>query len=273
MRFNSDAASIPEGVVIRRVLLGMALAMLLAGVDMAMAQTRAGGEQRVVKNDARLPRSPMRSDLPVATAYVAADGRVQVMPVERMDDITGSIGNTPPRLCNALQDLKPAELRKLSEQIAGDEGVPADLVAAILRIEQRSGAEVSASGVARLTIGLPTGNEDCLPAVTLRAGIRRLKDLGARYPERMHLLGAYHAGEDVILATGGVPTSPETLRFVAEVMNELAGGLTPQPNRRHSVPARRIAGAEPAPRPSLPPSPSRTAGDPRWASGFVLNIE
>lgn len=273
MPFNSDAVSIPEGVVIRGVLLGMALAMLLAGVDMAMAQTRAGGEQGFVKNDARLPRSPLRSDIPVATAYVAADGRVQALPVERMDDVTGSVGARTQRLCNALQDLKPAELRKLGEQIAGDEGVPGDLVAAILRIEQRSGAEVSSSGVARLTTGLPAGNEDCLPAVTLRAGIRRLKDLGTRYPERMHLLGAYHAGEETILATGGVPTSPETLRFIAEVMNELAGGLSPKPERRPAAASRRFAGSEPVQRPSTPPSPARATGDPRWASGFVLNIE
>ena len=257
--------------MIRGVLLGMALAMLLAGVDMAMAQTRTGGEQRVVKNDARLPRSQMRSDVPVATAYVAADGRVQALPVERMDDITGSIGSAPPRLCNALHDLKPAEFRKLGEQIAGDEGVPTDLVAAILRIELRAGA--STSSVERLTSGLPEGNADCLPAVTLRVGIRRLKDLGNRYSDRMHLLGAYHAGEEAILGTGGVPTSPDTLRFVAEVMNEIAGGLSPQPNRHPSIPARRVAGAEPAPRPSVPPSPSRAAGDPRWASGFVLNLE
>ena len=260
--------------MIRGVLLGMALAMLIAGVDMAMAQTRSGGERGIVKNDARLPRSQMRSDVPVATAYVAADGRVQALPVERMDETTGSIGTVTPRLCNVMQDLKPAELRKLGEQIAGDEGVPADLVAAILRIEQRSGAGVSDSGAARLTTGLPAGNEDCLPAVTLRAGIRRLKDLGTRFPERMHLLGAYHAGEEAILASGGVPTSPDTLRFIAEVMNELAGGLAPAGNRRPTaVPARRIAGVEPAPRPSLPNSSSRATGDPRWASGFVLNIE
>ena len=259
--------------MIRGVLLGMAFAMLIAGMDMAMAQTRAGGEQRVVKNDARLPRSQMRSDVPVATAYVAADGRVQALPVERMDDVTGSIGATTPRLCNPLKDLKPSELRKLGEQIAGDEGVPADLVAAILRIEQRTGLDTLRSGFARLTSGLPEGNADCLPAITLRAGIRRLKDLSARYPDRMHLLGAYHAGEETILASGGVPTSPDTLRFVAEVMNELAGGLAPQPNRRPVAPARRIAGAEPAPRPTAPPSPSRAAGDPRWASGFVLNLE
>ena len=109
--------------------------------------------------------------------------------------------------------------------------------------------------------------------MTLRAGIRRLKDLAARYPERMHLLSAYHAGEETILASGGVPASPDTLRFVAEVMNELAGGLAPQQNRRPMAPARRIAGAEPAPRPTAPPSPSKAAGDPRWASGFVLNLE
>lgn len=273
MPFNSDAVSIPEGVVIRGVLLGMALAMLLAGVDMAMAQTHSGGDRGIVKNDARLPRSPMRSDLPVATAYVAADGRVQALPVERVDDLTGSIGAPAPRFCNALQYLKPAELRRLGEQIAGDEGVPADLVAAILRIEQRAGEGASSSVIARLTSGSPQGNEDCLAAVTLRAGIRRLKDLGTRFPERMHLLAAYHAGEETILASGGVPTSPDTLRFIAEVMNELAGGLAPAGNRRPQAQPRRMAGNEPVQRPSALPSPARAAGDPRWASGFVLNLE
>ena len=256
--------------MIRFVILSVALTMLTAGTGMAQEQKRPDWV-RFAKSDVRLPRAAMRSDVPVTTAFVAADGQVQAVPVERMDDITGSTGVTAPRLCNALQDLKPAELRRLGEQIAGDEGVPADLVAAILRIEQRAGD--TSSGVARLTSGLPEGNADCLPVVTLRAGIRRLKDLGNRYSDRMHLLGAYHSGEEAILGTGGVPTSPDTLRFVAEVMNELAGGLSPQQNRRPSVPARRIAGAEPAPRPSVPPSPSRAAGDPRWASGFVLNLE
>ena len=256
--------------MIRFVILSVALTMFTAGTGMAQEQNRPDWV-RFAKSGARLPRAAMRSDVPVTTAFVAADGRVQALPVERMDDVTGSTGGTAPRLCNALQDLKPVELRKLGEQIAGDEGVPADLVAAILRIEQRAGD--TSFGVARLTSGLAAGNEDCLPAVTLRVGIRRLKDLGTRYSDRMHLLGAYHAGEEAILGTGGVPTSPDTLRFVAEVMNELAGGLSPQPNRRPMAPARRIAGAEPAPRPTVRPSPSRAAGDPRWASGFVLNLE
>lgn len=256
--------------MIRFVILSVAMTILTAGTGMAQEQKRPDWV-RFAKSDARLPRSEMRSDIPVTTAFVAADGRVQALPVERMDDITGSTGVTAPRLCNALQDLKPAELRRLGDQIAGDEGVPADLVAAILRIEQRSGG-ASSSG-ARLTSGLPEGNADCLPAVILRAGIRRLKDLGSRYPDRMHLLGAYHAGEETILASGGVPTSPDTLRFVAEVMNELAGGLAPQPSRRHAAPARRISGADLATRPFAAPSPTRAAGDPRWASGFVLNIE
>lgn len=258
--------------MIRFVILSLALTMLPAGTGMAQEQKRPDWV-RFAKSDARLPRSEMRSDIPVTTAFVAADGRVQALPVERMDDITGSIGSAPSRLCNVMLDLKSAELRKLGEQIAGDEGVPAELVVAILRIELRAGARASTSSVARLTSGLPEGNADCLPAVTLRAGIRRLKDLGTRYPDRMHLLGAYHTGEEAILGTGGVPTSPETLRFVAEVMNELAGGLSPQPNRRPMAPARRVAGTEPAPRPTAPPSPSRAAGDPRWASGFVLNLE
>jgi len=258
--------------VIRFVILSVALTMLTAGTGMAQEQKRPDWV-RFAKSDARLPRAAMRSDVPVTTAFVAADGRVQALAVERMDDITGSTGVTVPRLCNALQGLKPTELRRLGEQIAGDEGVPADLVAAILRIEQRAGLDTLRSGVALLTSGLPEGNADCLPAVTLRAGIRRLKDLGSRYPDRMHLLGAYHAGEETILASGGVPTSPDTLRFVAEVMNELAGGLAPQPSRRPAAPARRMSGADLATRPFAAPSPTRAAGDPRWASGFVLNLE
>lgn len=229
---------------------------------------------RFAKSAFRLPSSPINFDLPVATAYVAADGRVQGLPAERLDGVTVAIGAEPARRCRLSDDLRPAELKRLAEQIARDEGVPADLVASILRIEQRADKGTSATDAAHLTSGLLQGNEDCLPAVTLRAGIRRLKDLSNRYPDRMHLLGAYHAGEDAILGTGGVPTSPDTLRFVAEVMNELAGGLALAGNRRPAaVPARRIAGVEPAPRPSLPNSPSRATGDPRWASGFVLNIE
>jgi len=260
--------------VIRFAIFGLALATLWNGPVMAQDKNRWEGTG-FVKSEARLPRSTMRSDVPVATAFVAADGKVQVFPADRLDDVTGSIPATPSRRCNALNDLRPAELQRLGESIARDEGVPTDLVTAILRIETRNGAAGVSSTLdaARLTSASRTGNEDCLPAVTLRTGIRRLKDLATRYPERMHLLSAYHAGEDTLLASRGVPTSPETLRFVAEVMNDLAGGFVPREERRPSVPARRVAGvsSDPAPVPRFPPS--RAAGDPRWASGFVLNIE
>ena len=246
---------------------------LSAETGMAQEQSRPAWA-RFAKSAFRLPPSPINSDLPVATAYVATDGRVQAMPVERLDGVAVTIGSEPARRCRLSDDLRPAEHKRLAEQIARDEGVPAELVASILRIEQRADKKTSATVAARLTSGLPVGNEDCLPAVTIRAGIRRLKDLSTRYPDRMHLLGAYHAGEEALLASGGVPSAPETLRFVAEVMNELAGGLAPAGHYRHpSVQPRRIAGAEPASRPSVPSSPSRAAGDPRWASGFVLNLE
>ena len=272
--FVNDAASIPEGVVIRFAIFGLALATLWTGPVMAQDKNRWEGTG-FVKSEARLPRSTVRSDIPVATAFVAADGKVQVFPADRLDDITGSIPAAPPRLCNALNDLRPAELQRLGESIARDEGVPADLVAAILRIEIRGGAAGVSSTLdaARLTSGSRASNEDCLPAVTLRAGIRRLKDLATRYPERMHLLGVYHAGEDALLASRGVPTSPETLRFVAEVLNDLAGGFIPPEERRPSVPARRVAGVSSEPSTVPRTSPTRAAGDPRWASGFVLNIE
>lgn len=260
--------------MIRFAIFGLAFATLWTGPVMAQDKNRLEGAG-IAKSEARLPRSVMRSDVPVATAFVAADGKVQVFPADRLEDVTGSIPATPPRPCNALNDLRPGEVQRLGESIAQDEGVPIDLVAAILRIETRNGAAVGsdASNVAHITSGSRAGNEDCLPAVTLRAGIRRLKDLGARYPERMHLLSAYHAGEDALLASRGVPTSPETLRFVAEVMNDLAGGFAPAPERRPSSQARRMVGTNSDPAPVPRSTSSRAAGDPRWASGFVLNLE
>lgn len=257
--------------MIRSTILGVALAILAAGPGMAQEQTRPAWT-RFAKSDARFEPSPVRVGLPIATAFVAADGKVQPYPTQRADDVPGTTGTTRTRYCSALGGLKLPEAKRMAEAIARDEGVPSDLVAAILMIERRFDRSESKGQLpmARLTAGTRTGNEDCRPAVVLRAGIRRLKDLATRYSERLHLLAAYHAGEDALLAQAGVPTSPETLRFVAEVMNALAGGLARGVERRPAIlPAQRTASFEAPPRAVR----SKDTGDPRWASGFVLNLE
>jgi len=69
----------------------------------------------------------------------------------------------------------------------------------------------------------------------------------------------------------GVPPYPETVRFVATVLNEFYDWPAPERKLLAGAAARgRAPKSDPASREA---SPSGEAGDNRWQSGFVWNVE
>lgn len=86
------------------------------------------------------------------------------------------------------------------------------------------------------------GIDICDPKDNVRGGIAFLRELTAKYRNPVYVLAVYNAGEPAVLEAGGVPPTPETVGFVAAVLNEfyqwpaLAAGPTPSRLRPGAVP-------------------------------------
>jgi soluble lytic murein transglycosylase-like protein len=104
------------------------------------------------------------------------------------------------------------------------------------------------------------GVDACDPADNVRGGVRFLRILQERYRNPMHVLAAYNAGEDAVEQHRGVPPYPETVRYVAAVLNDLNGWPKPV-GATASRPRRGVA----TPDPSNPEA--------SWSQGFVMHVE
>ncbi|WP_292326225.1 lytic transglycosylase domain-containing protein [Mesorhizobium sp.] len=68
----------------------------------------------------------------------------------------------------------------------------------------------------------------CDPAENIDGGVRLLKSLFETYRNPLIVAAAYNAGETNVQKYGGVPPFPETVRFVAEVINRQIGQPLPR---------------------------------------------
>ncbi|WP_309500854.1 MULTISPECIES: lytic transglycosylase domain-containing protein [unclassified Neorhizobium] len=81
----------------------------------------------------------------------------------------------------------------------------------------------------------------CDPASNIDAGVRRLKALLDEFRNPLLAAAAYNAGVQAIYDNGGVPPYPETVRYVASVINRQLGLGLPHakaPDRRGPAGAR-----------------------------------
>lgn len=65
--------------------------------------------------------------------------------------------------------------------------------------------------------------DPCEPAANIDGGVRYLALLLAEFKNPMLAIAAYNAGEDRIYEYGGIPPFPETVSYVAKVMNHQLG--------------------------------------------------
>jgi len=212
----------------------------------------------------------------VIEAAVTPEGRVvAVQPsVERLNVRTGATSRSP---CGAPIDMDAATARALVEKIAKEEAFYPEFALAVAHGESRFDPNaLSPKGAVGLMQLEPATAERykvniCDPVDNVRGGVRFLRDLHARYRNPLFILAAYNAGEKNLQQYHGVPPYPETVRFVATVLNEFYDW--PAPDRKISrAPSARGHGAksDPALRDA---STSGEAGDTHWQSGFVWNVE
>jgi len=212
------------------------------------------------------PLRPERApeDTP-ANAEIAGDGRIIPLPPRRtMDQNTKST--------EAACVFRAGDIRKLVEQAAREENLAPHLAWAVASFERDEGAS-SGRMVAHPIWPKALTRPHCDPVPAIRAGVKHLARLNLHYAEMLHTLAAYRDGEDRLSEEGGLPASIETLRFIATVMNDAAGGPVLRPIQRGGErrAEARVATAEPGS--ASQPGSISPAEAPQWASGFVLNLE
>jgi len=146
------------------------------------------------------------------------------------------ITDTPlaaPTVDNALLDAcKPIDsgtVESMVAKTATKEGVPADLLKAVVKQESMGNpCAVSTKGAMGLMQLMPaTATELGVsnpfdPAENLTAGARMLAQLLQKYSGDVSLaLGAYNAGPKTVDTFGGLPPYPETQTYVEKIMDKL----------------------------------------------------
>ena len=171
--------------------------------------------------------------------------------------------------CSFEKIPSPAEAEALARKVATEETMDPGLVVAIARAESRFRMDqVSPKGAIGLMQLMPAtakrfGVDACDPADNVRGGVRFLRALQERYRNPMHVLAAYNAGEDAVEQHRGIPPYPETVRYVAAVLNDLNGW--PKPAVAGATGLSRTRRAPVTVDPTIPQA--------SWSQGFVMHVE
>jgi hypothetical protein len=178
----------------------------------------------------------------------------------------------------ALSSLTAEEVRNLVIKAARDENVDEKLALAVSAQESGFNAnalsEKGALGAMQLMAGTATdlGVNRCDPLDNARGGVRYLKSLLAQFGNPVFALAAYNAGPNNVTKHKGIPPFPETVQYVAQVLNRYYGAPEPQSDGMAVAslgPDRVIA------KPHLAKKNKAVADPPDgqvWASGFVMHL-
>jgi Transglycosylase SLT domain len=190
----------------------------------------------------------------------------------------------------AAVSLSSDQARALVLRIATEESFYPEFVLSVAKIESHY---VSSARSPKGAYGLMQLTPDtaqrfkvdlCAPADNVRGGIRYLRFLHDRYKNPFFILAAYNAGEKAVLESRGVPPYPETVRFIADVMNDFytwpVAWTGPRENRVPTGAANAVAQSpniiEIAPAPQIGSSAkpeSKPAPHDPWSDGFVMHVE
>jgi len=192
-------------------------------------------------------------------ATVDASGRVlTVSPAPVAAPRIDRGGRAPP--CAIDKPLPPEEARALVTRIASEENFYPDFVLSVAKTESRfNSVAISEKGAFGLMQLMPATAKRfevdlCDPAGNVRGGVRLLRALHEKYRNPFYILAAYNAGEDAVEKSRGVPAYAETVRYVAEVINDFY--TLPAPGR---VPAGK--------------SPSKASASAGRNDGFVMHMD
>ncbi|MES0214226.1 lytic transglycosylase domain-containing protein [Mesorhizobium sp. C280B] len=128
--------------------------------------------------------------------------------------------------CPGVAALSKEEGQRIVETVARQQGFAPPLVLAVAQAESRFNSDaLSPKGAYGLMQLLPSTAASyrvniCDPADNVKGGIGFLRDLHRKFPNPIYMLAAYNAGEVAVLKYKGVPPYPETVGYVANVIND-----------------------------------------------------
>ena len=172
-----------------------------------------------------------------------------------------------PQPCPSTLTLSPSDALALVRRVAEQERFYPDFVLAVARQESQfkvdALSEKGAYGLMQLMPATATQYvvDRCIPEANVRGGIRFLRELHQRYRNPLYVLAAYNAGETALREHGGVPPFPETVAYVAAVLNDfygypgIRGAAAPAP-AKGAAPSRIAASSSAATRRSARPASS-----------------
>lgn len=177
--------------------------------------------------------------------------------------------------------LTPAEVRSLVITAAREENVDERLALAVAGQESGFNANAlsdkGALGAMQLMPGTATDLKvnRCDPADNARGGVRYLKSLMAQFGNPVFALAAYNAGPDTVARYKGIPPFPETVQYVAQVLNRYYGAPEQQADNMAVAALVPEGVATKTRKPSKISAGSGQAGSPDaqvWSSGFVMHL-
>lgn len=258
-------AKIARNTIPGVLLVAMAASPAWAEDSRAAVRSAGAAPEKVAIRVPQPPRPERAPEDTLPNAEIAGDGRIIPLPPRRSMDQNAKSEEAP---CV----FRAADIRKLVERTAREENLAPNLVWAVASFERDEGTS-SGRMAAHPIWPKALARPHCDPVPAIRAGVKHLARLNLHYAEMLHTLAAYRDGEDRLLEEGGLPASIETLRFIATVMNDAAGGpaLRPIPRGGERRAEPRIATAQTGS--ASQPGSVSPPDAPQWASGFVLNIE
>ncbi|MGX5851054.1 lytic transglycosylase domain-containing protein [Mesorhizobium sp. PL10] len=147
--------------------------------------------------------------------------------------------------------IAPEKIRAFVDDAAAKHGVDAVFAAAIAWSESGFDRSRNSSKGARGPMqlmpatALELGVEDiCDAADNIDGGVRHLRALLDEFKNPLLAAAAYNAGAEPVYRYGGIPPYPETVSFVARVVNFTLGLKPPDPRARQANKQMSAAGAE-----------------------------
>jgi hypothetical protein len=127
--------------------------------------------------------------------------------------------------CPGAMALDRSAAQDLVKRVATQEAFFPDFVQSVSKIESAFVSNAfsgRAYGLMQLT---PATAERfkiniCDPEDNVRGGVRYLRHLHARFRNPFYILAAYNAGEQTLIDRNGLPPYPETLTYIARVMDD-----------------------------------------------------
>ncbi|RWD52347.1 MAG: lytic transglycosylase domain-containing protein [Mesorhizobium sp.] len=190
-----------------------------------------GARQYVVSADGKLQTADgSLGDVDVGKATIAGTANDGSGQQSQFD-----LSTIKPALPCGPSPLTAAEIARLVVEAAQKYRVDPAFALAVSTAESRLDRDRNSPKGARGPMQLmpPTADflgvsDICDPAENIDGGVRLLKSLFETYRNPLIVAAAYNAGETNVQKYGGVPPFPETVRFVAEVINRQIGMPLPR---------------------------------------------